>query len=242
MSRYSGAPSPVLVVVDEDEGRAPVLLTRIGARKLTEDIKEHLTSALIKLRQAREGEAHIVLGYPDWHTYCEREFGTLSDLALPVVERRELVASMRATRPPLSHEEIGRRLGVSVGTVYKDRKAIGSAEDLPEPRALSAVPEPPPDPAPPPDYSGLYKTDHALLLVRDEEDRGLTSVELDHQTGWDKTPGLSSGTLSRLKRRGLVEPTGPVRGNRAAHLITAKGRVLAGKLDDELAARAALDA
>lgn len=231
MSRYSGAPSPVLVAPFSEEGRVAATLTRYGARKLTEEIRHHLGSALVKLREAREGEAHTALGYPDWHTYCEQEFGSLAELALPVVERRALVQSMRAASPPLSHEEIGRRLGVSVGTVYKDRKAIGAADDLPNPRQLAPVPEQ----VAPLDYSGLPRTGEALLRVRDQEDRGLTSIELDHETGWDKTPGLSSGTLSRLKRRGLVEPTGALRGNRAPHVITATGRLAAGKLDELLA-------
>lgn len=229
VSRYSGAPSPVLSVVDDDEGRAPVQLTAYGARKLTDEIKGHLTSALVKLRQAREGQAHVVLGYPDWHTYCEREFGNLSDLALPVIERRELVASMRAVSPPLSHEEIGRRLGVSVGTVHKDRKAIGAADDLPEPRVLTLAPEPPPD------YSTLGRKQETLLRVRDQAERGLTSIELDHETGWPM--GTAPGALSKLMARGLVEWSEARRLNRRPYVITAKGRALAAQLDEELAAR-----
>ncbi|TFV91393.1 hypothetical protein [Blastococcus sp. CT_GayMR16] len=188
------------------EGRGPVHLTAAGARKLTEEIRHHLGTAIVKLTQAREGGADEVLGYPSWHAYVEAEFGDLRELRLPVVERRALVSSMRGD--DLSVRQIAGKLGVSVGTVHAD---------LPETRERTAdVVQLRPDPAPSP-IADLPKTDQVVILVGMQGDRGLTCRELELETGWGH--GTASGALSRVARQQRVRHDGRFRREYGVYVI-----------------------
>ena len=187
-------------VIVSAEGRAPVLLSPIGARRLTDEIRAHLGSALVKLAQAREGGADAVLGYATWHAYVEAEFGDLRELRLPLEERRALVASM--TDAGLSVREIVGKIGFSNGTVHADQVATGRTETVPQ---LRAVPLPAPT-------GKVYE--QAYEWLRRQADRGLTLVELAAETGW--TEGKASGALSYLQARGLAQRTETRRLNQRA--------------------------
>lgn len=192
-------------VVMTGEGRAPVLLSPVGARRLTDEIRGHLTGAIVKLGLAREGGADEVLGYETWHAYVEAEFGDLRELRLPVVERRALVASMRAD--DLSVRQIAGKLGVSVGTVHAD---------LPETQEKATVHQLHPEPAPAP-WQDLPKTDQVVILIGMQGDRGLTCRELELETGWHH--GVASGPLSRCRRQHRVRGTGLIRASYEVYVV-----------------------
>lgn len=179
---------------------APVTLSAVGARRLTDRIRDTLRSSLVMLAEARTGRAWEALGYPDWHTYCEAEFGSLAELRLPVVERRALVDSMRSTEPPLPMRTIAERLGVKPSTVHADVHR----DDAPALRVVEHDP-----------YEGMTRAAEALARVRAQGDRGLTSIELDAETGWPM--GTATGTLSKLERRGLVRRGGRMRRSRGVY-------------------------
>lgn len=178
---------------------APVTLSAVGARRLTDQIATDLRRSLEGLAAARAGRAWEALGYPDWHTYCEAEFGSLAELRLPVVERRALGESMTAAG--LSTRERARRLGISVGLAHSDVR--GAAP-------LRVVEHDP--------YAGMTRSAEALARVTAQGGRGLTSVELDAETGWPM--GTATATLCKLERRGLVCRPGVMRRNRGAYVAT----------------------
>lgn len=178
-------------------------LTPDAAGRLTAEIRSHLGSAIIKLQQAREGQADVALGYDSWHQYVETEFGDLRELRLPVLERRALVASMRSDALPV--RAIADRLGVSVGTVHSD---------LPEtlerkPAGLRVVREQLPVP------TGRVYEQTVEWLRR--HPAGLTLVELAAVAGW--TEGKSSGALSDVRCRGLAVRTEDRRAGQRVHLL-----------------------
>lgn len=199
--------------------------SRAGAERLTAEIRLHLRIGLEKLTLARTGRAWEAMNYPTWHDYCEAEFGDLRDLAIPATERRYLVASMKETA--LSNRPIAERLGCSVGTVSTDlallRKEGWSGEpeqvvsadgSIRSARSLRAVPEAP-------NYAGMSKVTETAARVAAQQERGLTSLELDHETGW--LMGTATGNLSRLEKRRWVRRTTEFRHDRAAYVITDLG-------------------
>jgi hypothetical protein len=194
--------SPAVVISRATD--RPVHLSAAGARRLTDEIRHHLGSAIVKLQQAREGGADTALGYPTWHAYVEAEFGDLRELRLPVAERRALVASMRAD--DYSVRQIAGRLGVSVGTVHAD---------LPETRdRLANVIPLRPEPEP---IGHLPKTDQVVILIGRQGDRGMTCREIELETGWHH--GIASGPLSRCKRQRRVRPTGRLRAGYEVYVL-----------------------
>ena len=201
-------------------------LTRAGAEKLTAEIRRDLGNGIRKLVQAREGRAWEALDYPTWHDYCADRFGDLRDLALPSAERAHLVASMKTARMP--NRPIAAALGVSVGTVSGDVARLRAAGWQGEPDTVDAA-DGTQRPARatrvltlPPDYTGLSRVSETAARVAAQGTRGLTSIELDHETGW--AMGTATGNLSKLERRGWVERTTTTfRRNRAAYTITGLG-------------------
>lgn len=209
----------------EPAPRSSFTFTRQGAERLTAEIRLHLRVGLEKLTLAREGLAWQAMGYPTWHDYCEAEFGDLRELAIPATERRYLVASMKETA--LSNRPIAERLGCSVGTVSTDlallrkegwagepEQVVSADGSLRSARSLRAVPEAP-------NYAGMSRMSESAARVAQQQERGLTSLELDHETGWPM--GTASGNLSKLARRGWIRETDTFRGHRAAYVITEVG-------------------
>lgn len=196
------------VVIVPDYGNA-VQLTASGARRLTDRIRGHLESAIVGLAAARDGGAHLVLGYPSWWAYVEAEFGDLRELRLPIAERRALVESMRDDA--LSVRAIAGKLGVSVGTVHGDLP--GTLERA----KVVALREPEVSP-----YAGLSRAAETLARVAAQDARGLTSIELDAETGWPM--GTATSRLSEHAARGRLLLTDARRRNRGAYVITETGR------------------
>jgi hypothetical protein len=232
--------SPVATWV-EHEGEALFVMAEDRARALCEQTKALLTTAGANLIELRKGNAHIALGFDAWHELVEFYFGDLSvwklvkDKRERIAERRALVASL--TLAGYEHREVRDVLGASVGTIVSDQRAQGLISNRP----LHAV-EDEPEPADP--YRGLNRTQEALARVAAQGDRGLTSLELDAETGWPM--GTASGHLSRLERGrngrggGLLRfGDGPLRNRRLPYVLTDAGRAL---LDGVLAARDAAEA
>lgn len=200
--------------------------TRSGAEAHTAKLRRDLTSSVAGLIVAREGGAWSAMGYPTWHDYCEQELGNLAELAIPAAERMWLVASMKEAK--VSNRPIAERLGCSVGTVSGDLVKLRAAGWSGEPaevvsadgsvrssRSLRAVPEQP-------DYSTLSRVSESAARVAAQEERGLTSIELDLETDWPM--GTATGNLSTLERRGWLRRTETFRAGRAAYVVTIKGQ------------------
>lgn len=118
-------PDAVRLGASGEDRHTPVRLTERWARRLTDEIRRDLGSAIRKLVQAREGEAHLALNYSTWHEYVEAEFGDLRDLAIPASERVYLVASMKEARIP--NRKAAEKLGVGYGTVVADVRKLEAA-------------------------------------------------------------------------------------------------------------------
>lgn len=167
-------------------------MTTATARRLTDEIRRHLGSAIVKLAEARAGHADLALGYSAWFEYVEAEFGDLREMRLPVAERQALVGSM--TGAGLSVRAIKSKTDFSLATIHADRQALGLAPVRP-------LPEPAPDP-----YEGMSCPQQALARIRAQGDRGLTCRELELETGW--LHQTASPTLRRLEKRGLASRDG----------------------------------
>jgi hypothetical protein len=199
---WGGDAMPDGVTISRDAA-APVMLSRTGARRLTDRIRGSLERTLRGLVDAWNGRAHEALGYGEgaagWQAYVAAEFGDLKLLLLPADERRELVESM--TEQGMSRREVAANLGISAGTVSHIVKGRPVRDDA------VVVVEPP---------TGLSKRDRAWQLVAEQGERGLTALELSEVTGW--TGGSSTGTMSDLKRQGRVVAVAVFRRGYAAHV------------------------
>lgn len=197
-----------LVIAAGRDGQAPVILTEVGARRLTDKIRGALVVAWELLTEAWEGRVWEPLGYADWNAYCVAELGDLRQLRLPVDSRRELVGQMR--RHGMSTRAIASGLGISVGTVATDRAALGETSEPETVVSLDGRRRPArstrPDPAPAPTRS---RADEVVARVAAQADRGLTCRELVMETGWHH--GVASGALSRVARQGRIRPAGRIR-------------------------------
>jgi hypothetical protein len=188
-------------------------LTQRKARELTDSIRGSLAEAAALLELAREGHAHLALGYTHFHLYCQAEFGSLTEMRLPVATRRALVASMCDAGASVS--DIVKALGFSRGCIQADRVALKISDAQPRGQVVP-IREEQPNP-----YAGMGRKAEALARVAAQGARGLTSTELDLETSWPM--GSATGALSKLDRRGLVARTEQRRGNRAAYVVTDAG-------------------
>lgn len=229
--------SPVAVWVDA-EGAAVRTLTREYARDLTDRTRDAIVEAGANLIELRAGSAHLALGYAHWHEYVTAEFGELMvwrlvrDRVARVAERQALVASL--TLAGYDHREQRDLVGASLGTIVNDQRAQGLIAQRP-------VVDPEPEPLDP--FRGLNRTQTALARVAAQGERGMTSLELDAETGWPM--GTATGLLSRLERgrngRGgglLAFGDAPLRSGRLPYVITDAGRA---RLAEVLAARDAAE-
>jgi hypothetical protein len=210
--RVTEALSPALVM-DVDH-HTPVTLTPVGARRLTDEIRADLGNAILKLQVAREGHAHLALGYAWWHDYLLAEFGDLKELRMPVAERRAIVASMCDAGASVT--DIVKTIGFSRGTVQGDRVALGISDAKPAGQVVQ-LHEPEPNP-----YAGLSQPREALARVAAQDDRGLTCRELEHETGW--LHQSASPALRKIERRGWVARDGRIRGTFGVYVVTDLGR------------------
>jgi uncharacterized protein YerC len=216
------------------------VMTPDRARALAEQTRGLLTTAGANLVELRAGNAHLALDYEAWHEFVADWFSDLmvwrlvKDREQRVAERHALVASL--TLSGYQHREIRDMTGASLGTIVNDQRAQGLISDKPLPTV-----EEEPEPVDP--FRGLNRQQETLARVAAQADRGLTSLELDAETGWPM--GTASGHLSRLERGragrggGLLRfGNGPLRERRLPYVLTDTGRAL---LDQVLAARDAAE-
>lgn len=202
-------------------GRAPTILTEIGARRLTKQIQTKLAEAWDLLGKAFEGRAWEPLGYDTWEAYCAAEFSDLRKVKLSVQARRELVktwtleygASVRAIAAPM---------GLSAATIHADRDTLRNAGELDDEEGATVLsldnkrrstrgtrkrPAPEPEPEP---FAAMSQSDWATLMVNEAGKRGLTYKELSQTAdGWDHAQ--SSTAMSRAKKRRQIQPSGHFR-------------------------------
>jgi hypothetical protein len=193
-----------------------LFFTKRKARELTDSIRADLAGAVIGMQLAREGHAHLALGYPTWHQYVIEEFGDIRELRLPVAERRALVASM--CEAGASVTDIVKAIGFSRGTVQGDRVALGLSDAKP---AGQVVPLHEPEANP---YEGLSQPREALARVAAQDDRGLTCRELEQETGW--LHQSASPALRKIEKRGWVERDGRTRGGFGTYVVTEVGMAM----------------
>ncbi len=124
----AGALSGSLLDQAGDNGVNPAL-TEAEARSLTgqirslgEGIADRVDLLVDKVRQARDGQAHVALGYKSWTEYVQNEFAGV----LPRLDRqsrRELVTAL--TETGMSSRAIALVVGVSQSTVADDVTSSG---------------------------------------------------------------------------------------------------------------------
>lgn len=102
-----------------------VVITRWDVRRSVATAKAHLEKAAEQIVWQIENRAWEVLGYPDWDTMREAEYGGAAFM-VPRAERPELVARMR--RSGLTQQEIANTAGVAKATVQNDLKANSGFE------------------------------------------------------------------------------------------------------------------
>lgn len=86
------------------------------ARELVDMIRAGVSVVRDALIEAFEGRAWVALGYADWQSLCDAEFGVR--VQLPREQRRELVGELREAG--LSTRAIGSALDVAPSTVRED--------------------------------------------------------------------------------------------------------------------------
>lgn len=197
-------------------------LTPAGARKLTAQIRRHLTTTLDLVLEAWQVRVWEALDYPTFRAWRDAEVPELRLLRLPVDERRDVVAFWR--RFGMSTRAIADGLNVSEGTVHSDLVFLRGAGELDEQEDAKVVSldgrrrparRAPVDPVEgDPDAPELLdaevesltrKTDRTVVYVRREQARGMTYRELSALTGWHH--GIASGTLTPLDRQGRLVMT-----------------------------------
>lgn len=227
--------SPVATWV-EHEGDSLLVMARARAERLSNETRALLGQAGANLVELRAGNAHLSLGFAHWHEYVAYWFGDLTvyrlvkDREQRVAERQALVASLTLAGHTVREQRDA--LGASIGTVHNDMRSMRLVPDRPLPHVVADEPEPV-DP-----YRGLSARWSALARVAAQDERGLTSIELDAEL--PAALGTATGSLSKLAARGLIElgALEQARRNRRPYRITAAGRL---RLAEVLAARDAAE-
>lgn len=93
------------------------VLTEKEAREVTAAIREGVAA----VSRAFTGLAWRAMGYTTWPAYCDAEIG--GALKISIEDRRAVVGELR--RQGKTQQQIAKELGVSVGTIHYDLKALG---------------------------------------------------------------------------------------------------------------------
>lgn len=164
------------MTVTKLDGRAPLILTAHGARRLTGRIRDALAIADDLLVQAYEGRAWEALGHRSWVDYCARELPELQCIKLKSGPRRERAAKLYAEGASL--REIAAATGGSLGTTKADVDTFR------------------PQPMPQPVKRGPRKTDRVVAMLAD---RGPLDVrQVTKALGCQRHE--ASATLTRLEQ------------------------------------------
>jgi hypothetical protein len=218
------------------DGRAHTQLTRKGAENALARIRKQLRTLDADVARLYHGGAAELLGYgtgaAGWDALCADLFADVAMLRPTPAARLERVLEMR--REEMSTRAIGSALDVSAATIVTDlRKLEERGEELPdnvisldsarrsstgarkpEPVVVELVPLP----------AELQLSDlmlAALIHVHAQQDRGLTCLELEEETGWRH--GRASSLIVRLRTAGLIRTTELHRGGYMVHTSTVEG-------------------
>lgn len=198
------------------DGRAPTILTEVGARRLTQRIRAKVADALDLIVEAWEGRAWEALDYDSWDAYLATELPEVNAFRLPIDTRRDAVAAWAARG--MSQRAMAAGLNVSPGTIAADVAVVvpideqATVTSLDGRRRPARVRRERPAPEPP---LAMTKRDRAVQLVAEQGDRGLTALELAEVTGW--TGGSATGTMTDLRKQGRVRGTTTFRRGYAAY-------------------------
>lgn len=226
--------SPTVATWVDEEGAALAYMTRDRVDVLVDQTRALLGQAGANLVELRRGNAHLVAGFSTWHEAVETWFGDLHVYRL-VKERQSLVAERQALVASLTlagHtvREQREALGAALATIHADQRVLGLVPDRPLPAVVADEPEPL-DP-----FRGLSPRWEVLARVAAQEDRGMTSLELDAEL--DRPLGTATGSLSKLSAPRLgyltIGTLDEARDNRRPYRITPAGRA---RLAEVLAAR-----
>ena len=197
--------------------KAPLILTEVGARRLTDRIRRQLAAVDEDLARAFDCSAHQLLGHATWAAYCAAEFPDLVHVKLAVPARQERVKALRLVGA--SERAIADACGVSPGTVHTDLVELRERGELDDTDAKVTSLDGRKRPAQTgTDARAAAQVErHGLTILMHEawqrvagcEDAGMTCLELEKRARWRH--GRASSLLHRLERAGLVERTGAFR-------------------------------
>lgn len=164
-------------------------------------IRNALTVADEELSRALAERDWEVFGLGSFEAYCSEMLPELVHIKLRVAARRARTKALLDADPAVTERAIAAATGASPATAHRDVLAVTGREVA----SNEASPEMPQ--AAPPVQSP--KTDRVVALVAAQGARGLTCLELEHETGWRH--GVASGPVSTVARQGRIRATGRFR-------------------------------
>lgn len=194
-----------------------------AARERTNAIRASLAHAFDLIAESYRLRDWNTLGYQSWEAFCDTEFADVGQIRLPIEARRELV-KVWTLDAGMTTRAISSVLKVSKSTAGSDRQALIEAGELDaDAKVYSLDDKRRPltrKKAEPVEEVKLSRGDEALMHLVRVGQMGLTSSELEKKARWTDRPGLGSGTLSRLHKRGCVVQTDVARSNRFPYVVT----------------------
>ncbi len=197
--------------------KAPTILTRVGAEKLTARIAQKLDSADADLARAYEGRVWEALGLESWEAWVSTRLPDLVHIKLSVPARVERAVGLRLVGA--SERAIAAASGVSVGTAHSDLERARKAGQLQDEPATTTSRDGSVRPArQQPATAAEAKVErHGLTILMHEAwqrvagcgDAGMTCWELERKARWRH--GRASSLLHRLERAGYVRRDGRIR-------------------------------
>ncbi len=192
--------------------KAPTILTRAGAEKLTVRIAQRLDSADQELARAYEGRVWEALELDSWEQWVATRLPQLEHIRLSIPARLERVKELRLVGA--SERAIADACGVSPGTAHTDLERLRVAGELrDEPTTVTSL-DNRRRPAQQPATAAEAKVErHGLTILMHEAwqrvagcgDAGMTCLELEKKARWRH--GRASSLLHRLERAGHVRRT-----------------------------------
>lgn len=198
-------------------GKAPLILTEAGARRLTDRIRQQLITVDADLASAFELNAHRLLGYATWSAYCAAEFPQLEQVTLRPQARLECVKALREVGA--SERAIAAAVRVSPAQAHADLVKLRERGELDDTgaRVRSLDGRDRPAQTGTETRAAAQVERHGLTILMHEAwqrvdaagDAGLTCLELERKARWRH--GRASSLLHRLERAGLAVRDGRAR-------------------------------
>lgn len=207
--------------------KAPTILTRTRARRLTARIRDALVLADDLLVQAWEGRAWEALDYESWAAYCEAELPQLRTIkALPPDERANTWADM--VRAGLSMGAVAEGSGVGKATISRalsgkelpvtatglDGKVRSTRRATVPSRNSSPAPQPAEQPVPA--VGALTRWQVVVQHVTSRGLGGATCLEFEDKAEWRH--GAASGAFYAAERKGHIVRDGRFRDRYAVYV------------------------